>query len=143
MGRVKNVLIDTSVLIANERKQWNLAKFLEEYVGSGQAGLSAITASEFQEGIYRAPPGKRRDRREELFSFIIDTFPVLPFDLETAKTHAQVRSELQLRGTPIGPHDLIIAATALHLDWEIATLNTNEFSLVHGLVLSRLDAFRE
>ena len=140
---MKNVLLDTSVLIADERKEWKLAKFLEDYVGSGQAGISAVTASEFQEGIYRAPPGKRRDRREELFSFIVDTFPVLSFDLETAKTHAQIRSELHLRGTPIAPHDLIIAATALHLDWEIATLNSNEFSLVQGLVLSPIDAFRE
>lgn len=140
---MKNVLLDTSALIADGRNEWNLAKFLEDYVDSGQAGLSAVTASEFQEGIYRAPPGKRRDRREELFSCIVDTFPVLPFDLETARTHAQIRSELHLRGTPIGPHDLIIAATALHLDWEIATLNSNEFSLVQGLVLSPIDDFRE
>jgi predicted nucleic acid-binding protein len=33
----------------------------------------------------------------------------------------------------IGPHDLIVAATALHRDWAVATFNAAEFRHVDGL----------
>ncbi|MEM0965450.1 MAG: PIN domain-containing protein [Verrucomicrobiota bacterium] len=135
------VLLDTSVLIADERKIWDLAAFLEKHVRKAQVGISAITASEFEEGVHRAPPGKRREQRREFYKFIVENYPVMPFDLETASTHAQLRPELRKTGILIGPHDLMIAATALHLGWEIATLNTSEFSRVPGLTLSPVEPY--
>ncbi len=139
---MKNALLDTSVLIADERGQWDLAGFLENHVGNGRVGISAISASEFQEGIFGAPPGQRREDRRNFYEFIVNNYPVISFDLPIASTHAQLRSELRRAGTIIGPHDLIIAATALHFGWEIATLNTSEFSRVPGLALSPVEAYQ-
>jgi predicted nucleic acid-binding protein len=133
---MRNVLLDTSVLITDERGQWDAASFNEAYVGEGKTGISAISASEFLEGVFRAPPGKRRESRRAFFDFILGTYPVFPFDLEIASTHAELKAELGRAGVAVGAHDLIIGATCLHLGWEVATLNIEEFTRIPGLVLA-------
>lgn len=131
-----NVLLDTSILIADERGAWDAGRFSREIIGDGRPVISAITASEFLEGIHRAEPGKRRERRQAFFDSFVEVLAVLPFGLEEAHTHALLKSELKRSGTMIGAHDLLIAATCLHHDLEIATLNTGEFSRIPGLLLA-------
>jgi tRNA(fMet)-specific endonuclease VapC len=63
------------------------------------------------------------------------TLPWLPFDDRAAETHAVIRQELAKPGTPIGPYDLIIAATALVHDLILVTHNTGEFARVPKLRL--------
>ena len=58
---------------------------------------------------------------------------MLAFDSDVAEEHARVRSELASRGTPIGPYDSIIAATALVHQLTVVTHNTAEFNRVAGL----------
>jgi tRNA(fMet)-specific endonuclease VapC len=41
--------------------------------------------------------------------------------------------ELEAAGTPIGPHDTLIAATALRHQATLVTRNVREFSRVQGL----------
>jgi predicted nucleic acid-binding protein len=36
----------------------------------------------------------------------------------------------------IGPHDLIVAATAMHRRWAVVTFNAAEFRHVRGLVVT-------
>ena len=137
-----NVVLDTSVLIADERGQWDGARFMAEIVVDGLLAMSAISASEFLQGVLRAHPGKRRDRREAMFEFILNTIELLPFGLEEAITHAKLNAELSRSGIVIGPHDLIIAATCLHHDCALATFNTTEFARIPDLRLAPADDFR-
>lgn len=44
-----------------------------------------------------------------------------------------VRVALEAEGAPIGPHDLLIAATALRHHAELVTRNIREFARVPGL----------
>ena len=60
-------------------------------------------------------------------------FEVVPFTDQTAERYGMVRSELEKRGTPIGPNDLLIAATVLEHDGPLVTHNTREFARVDGL----------
>ena len=41
----------------------------------------------------------------------------------------------------VGPHDLLIAATCLHHDFDLATLNNKEFSRIPGLRLAPVSRF--
>jgi tRNA(fMet)-specific endonuclease VapC len=59
----------------------------------------------------------------------------LPFDRPAADVHARIRHHLETLGTPIGPHDLQIAAIALADGCTLVTHNTAEFSRVPGLLL--------
>jgi tRNA(fMet)-specific endonuclease VapC len=47
--------------------------------------------------------------------------------------YGRIRSDLERAGTPIGPYDLMIAATALAHDLILVTNNTREFARVAGL----------
>ncbi|MFU8807459.1 MAG: type II toxin-antitoxin system VapC family toxin, partial [Bradymonadaceae bacterium] len=60
-------------------------------------------------------------------------FKSVAFDDPCADHCGRVRAELAAQGTPIGPNDLLIAATALAHDLTLVTHNIREFSRVTGL----------
>lgn len=129
-----DLLIDTSLLIAVERSG-SRPESLIESAGNRRLHLAAITASELLHGVHRADSALRRSRRQRFVEAVLDALPVLPFDLETARVHAQIWADLTRKGEPIGPHDLQIAATALHHGLSLATANEREFRRLPGLTL--------
>lgn len=58
---------------------------------------------------------------------------LLAFDSECATHAARIRAALEAKGTPIGPHDTLIAATALRHQAALVTRNIREFSRVPDL----------
>ena len=58
---------------------------------------------------------------------------VLPFDDRAAAHYGQIRGELERKGTPIGPYDLMIAAHARCEGLTLVTHNVREFRRVAGL----------
>lgn len=137
-----SLILDTSILIAEERGKWDADRFAQEIIGQRVVGICAITASEFLHGCWRAPAGERRQNRERFFEVFMTGVEILPFDLEVARTHARLTAELAQKGVTIGAHDLLIAATCLHHDWELATLNSAEFSRIPGLRLAPTAEYR-
>jgi len=135
------LILDTSILIADERGQFDLPGFLRQS-GSGQPAIAAITASELLHGVERADTPARQALREQHVEQILVSVVILPFDLSEARTHARLWAELEARGTMVGPHDLQIAATALAAGHEVATLNTQEFQRVAGLRVVDANPFR-
>ena len=57
----------------------------------------------------------------------------LPFNDQAAEAYGRIRARLGTQGTPIGPNDLIIAATAIAHNVTLITHNTREFSRVDSL----------
>ena len=128
------VVLDTSIIVAAERSAGDFARFLES-LGDEPVAIAAITASELLHGCLRARDAAVRARRGAFVDALLDTIPVLPFGLPEARRHAELWAELVKRGTVIGPHDLLVAATALAHGHALATLNRREFSRVPGLVV--------
>jgi tRNA(fMet)-specific endonuclease VapC len=58
---------------------------------------------------------------------------LLTINSRIADTYSQLRAQLELAGTPIGPNDTWIAAEALHHKLVLVTDNVREFSRVPGL----------
>ncbi|HEY7225017.1 MAG TPA: PIN domain-containing protein [Micromonosporaceae bacterium] len=58
---------------------------------------------------------------------------LLDFDDEDARVAGQVRAALEIRGTPIGAYDLLIAGQALRRGLTVITANGAEFGRVSGL----------
>ena len=81
--------------------------------------------------------GARRSSRVEENLYRIEALcePLvsLPFDDGCADAYGRIRSVLETEGNPIGPNDLLIAATALAFDVTLVTHNTREFNRVPGL----------
>lgn len=128
------VVLDTSIIVAAERSAGDFARFLES-LGDEPVAIAAITASELLHGCLRARDAAVRARRGAFVDALLDTIPVLPFGLPEARRHADLWAELVKRGTMIGPHDLLVGATALAHGHALATLNRREFRRVPGLVV--------
>jgi tRNA(fMet)-specific endonuclease VapC len=123
------VILDTGIIILAERGLSDLAGILK----GERYGISAVTVSELFFGFYRANSPARRARREEFIATVLEQIPVHDFTTPIARIHARLRSTLTERGQIIGAHDLMIAATALHLGWSVKTTNESEFRRVEGL----------
>lgn len=64
---------------------------------------------------------------------ILVRFPVVEFGLEAARVHARLWAELLGCGEIVGAHDLIIGATAIAMDFQVATVNARDFKRIPGL----------
>jgi tRNA(fMet)-specific endonuclease VapC len=132
-------LIDTSVFVALERRGLRLGALAGVAPGEADApvALASVTASELLVGVHRADTAERRLRREAFVEALLGAVPVLPFDLRVARTHARLWAQLAAAGTPVGAHDLLIAATALAHGYAVLTDNPRDFGRVPGLEVRR------
>lgn len=129
-------LIDTSILIAVERGRLDPIRLRNED-GDEPLAIAAITASELLHGVHRLTSAVARARAERFAETVLGAIPVIPFDLEVARVHARLDAELSAAGTPVGDADLMIAATAVALDYRIATRDLRSFPNIKGLDLVR------
>jgi tRNA(fMet)-specific endonuclease VapC len=113
-------VIDSSVLIAAERGKLDLERVLRDY-GDEPIAIAAITASELLHGVHRAAESSQRNRREAFVERLLAELPLIPFDLLVARVHSRLSAELAAKGSPVGAHDLLIAATALAVGYDVAT----------------------
>ena len=121
-------LIDTSVLIEIERR-WPTLDVNQD------VAIAAITASQLLHGVLRSDAAHRA-QRESFVEAVIATVPTIPFSLRIARVHAGLWAQLAARHRTIAPHDLIVAATAISLGWDLATFDRRHFSGVPGLRLA-------
>ncbi|MFA7667377.1 MAG: type II toxin-antitoxin system VapC family toxin [Burkholderiaceae bacterium] len=99
----------------------------------GGAGIPAIVEYELRYGFARLPL-QARQRQDSLLA-VLRALGGLPFDSVCAEHAATIRAELEVAGTPIGPHDVLIAATARRYGGVLVTRNVREFARVPGLRL--------
>ena len=123
-------LIDSSVLIRAERA--DLVGWLDEHPEEEMA-IAAITASELLHGMHRAATAGQRTKREAFVENILAGLPVVPFDIVTARVHARLWAQVAAKGIQIGPHDLMIGATALAIGYAVATHDKRSFPKIPGL----------
>jgi tRNA(fMet)-specific endonuclease VapC len=124
-------LIDTSVLIDVERGRLSLGDLAARH-GEEEVGISVVTAAELLHGVHLVA-GAKASRAEAFVEGLLGMLPVLPFDLAEARAYARLSAELQTKGTPVGAHDLLIAATALANDFRVITRDLRSFSRIRGL----------
>ncbi len=128
------VILDTSVLIAAERRMLSMSRLLDDPAVDG-VGIAAITVSELLQGSLRTARADLRMRRAAFVDAIASQIPVLPFGTVEARRHADLWAHLLGQGAMIGLHDLLIAATALANGHAVATLDTKDFQRIPGLRL--------
>jgi tRNA(fMet)-specific endonuclease VapC len=135
-------LLDTTVFIELERAVRRLppgtamtevSRRLEGQLGPDEeVGIAAITAAELLHGVHRANP-EHRGRREAFVEAVLAAFPPLSFGLLAARSHARIWAELAATGQDVGPHDRLVAATALTAGWRVGTANLRHFDRIAGL----------
>ena len=125
------LIIDTNVLIRAERAGTQMD--FAQWADYGDAYLSLVTVGELLLGVHRPDNEARRSRRSAFVEQVIAGIPALDYTTGVARVHAEIFATLAGRGELIGPHDLIIAATAVHHGYALLTSNADEFNRVEGL----------
>ena len=118
---------DIAIYIMNGRHP-SLSERLDAV--AGRVGMSSIAYSELAFGM------ERSQRREENFAALgafVRRLTLLPYEPEAGLHYAQIRTELQRLGTPVGSNDMLIAAHARSLDVTLVTNNRREFDRIPGL----------
>ena len=131
------VIIDTSFLIEAERRESEIAQFVENREEE-VFGISVITVSELLHSVHRADSTKRRLKRSAFVEKVIEMFPIYNFEISTARIYAELWADLAKKGIRIGSHDLIIGSTALSLGFSVATFNLRRFERIEGLKIEAL-----
>lgn len=83
--------------------------------------------------LYGAFRSSRREENLQTLAILFQTFRSVPFEDRAAEEYGRLRATLAERGTPIGPNDLLIAATALAQGLIVVTHNIREFGRVPSL----------
>ena len=95
--------------------------------------ISSICMHELWYGVQKSSQQGRNEWK--LRAFIADDIEVLDFSNEDARAAAQIRAELEYKGTRIGEYDTLIAGQAFARGLTLVTANTREFHRVQGLQL--------
>lgn len=112
----------------NYRKSWLLLESLKE--DNEYYTTTFVNIFEMHRGIYRS---KEKESAEKSLDYILKVIPVLGFSEEYYSEYGKLSSYLEMKGTPIGTFDELIAAIALHHGAKVVTNNTKDFSRVPGL----------
>ena len=126
------LILDSSLLIADEREDSDLPAWLCLRPPVPVA-VSAITFSELWFGIDADENAPRTRRRRRWLENTFRRLMTVPLDIRVARIHSRAWAQLSKARQMIGPHDLIVAATALHRRRAVATFNAREFRYVAGL----------
>ena len=123
-------LLDTNAIAAWAKRDPCFVARLK-LLAPADLAISVLTEHELLYGIADNPQFKLRPMLERLLAIL----PKLPLDSATVAKAALARADLRRRGLPIGPYDLLIAATALEHRLTMVTHNTQEFERVPGLLV--------
>jgi tRNA(fMet)-specific endonuclease VapC len=130
------LILDSSVIIAAERRGDKVEQFIERVVnatGDQDAALSAVGLTELIHGLYRANTPAIRLRREVFLNELLADLTVYPYTKETAMLAGKLDGEQQSKGVVIPFGDLLIGATALLLGYSVLTINLRDFRRIPGL----------
>ena len=101
-----------------------------ERLNPADVAISAVVKAELAFGARRSRHVAANLRLVDAF---VEPFVCLPFDGRAADVYGSIRADLEREGRPIGPNDLLIAATALAYSLTLVTHNVSEFNRVPGL----------
>ena len=122
-------LLDTNIVSFHIRRSSAALRRRLRRVRAGSVALSVVTEMELRYGLARNPAL----RIAPLVEAFLAGITILPLDSDVARAYARVRAQLEARGTPIGPLDLMIGAHALAVGATLVTSDVREFRRIPGL----------
>ena len=122
-------LLDSNICIAALKREPAVISRLDQLPPASVA-LPAIVVAEL---AYGACKSQNVSRSLEALALLTSEVPTIDFDFAAAHHYGHIKAVLQREGTPIGPNDYLIAATALAHRATLITRKVREFARVPGL----------
>jgi predicted nucleic acid-binding protein len=133
-----SLILDSSILIAGERRGETIRQVIhriQAVYGDVECALSAVSIIELTHGIYRAKTEAIFTRRKAFVDELTRDMIIHPVSLEIAQLAGRIEGQQAARGNTIAFEDLVIGATALHLGFDVATLNVKHFQCIPDLAV--------
>jgi tRNA(fMet)-specific endonuclease VapC len=100
------LILDTGVLVAGVRGRATVPD-------DADVAIPAVVIAEYLAGVQLDPDAGRRAAQKAFLNEILTAVPVCDYDRIVAEHHANLLALTAREGRRRGPHDLIVAATAL------------------------------
>ena len=123
-------LLDTNICIYIIKKRPIIVFDKFKSLPIGSIGISTITLAELQFGIMKS---SNPQKNQEALDKFLTPLEIIDFDSNATIDYGMIRANLEIKGTPIGPLDTLIAAHARSLDLTLITNNEKEFERIPGL----------
>ncbi|MBW1728706.1 MAG: type II toxin-antitoxin system VapC family toxin [Deltaproteobacteria bacterium] len=123
-------LLDTNICIylIKNRPPKVLERFRQH--SPQDVAISTITLFELEYGVEKS---QYRQRSEDALAKFLLPLNLINLDRSAAIEAATIRAQIEKKGMPIGPYDLLIAGLARSRDMTLVTNNTKEFERVVSL----------
>lgn len=123
-------MLDTNICIyAIKHKPEKVFQKLQE-VEPEDVCVSSVTYAELVHGVEKSVAV---EKNRLALSMLLANIEILDFDVDAADCYGKIRADLEKKGTPIGPFDMMIAGHAQSLGYTVVTNNVKEFSRVPDL----------
>ncbi len=125
-------LLDTNICIylIKKRPSEVLERFRQH--PPQDVAISTITLFELAYGVEKS---QYRQRSKDALAKFLLPLNLIDLDRSSAIEAATIRAQLEKKGMPIGPYDLLIAGMARSRDMTLVTNNIKEFERVVSLHL--------
>jgi len=128
---MNTVLLDTNI-VSYLFKGDTRAALYEPHLLNHELAIAMMTVAElFQWAATRNWGQSRIQRLEET----IQSYTILPVDIETCRLWAVARVQRSVVGRPIPSQDAWIAATALRYKLSLVTHNPDDYQVISGLAI--------
>ncbi|RHX89535.1 VapC toxin family PIN domain ribonuclease [Leptospira yasudae] len=125
-----NYFLDTNICIYFLKgKSENIEKNIRK-LNPNRIKIPSVVKAELLLGAFKSNDKKKN--REVVLSFL-DPFEIIGFNDIESEIYAEVRSDLEIQGIPIGPNDLLIASVVLSSNGILITNNEKEFKRIPNL----------
>jgi tRNA(fMet)-specific endonuclease VapC len=124
-------LIDTDIVINSIKGNKAVNQYFAKYAAIPKA-ISIIT---FGELLYGAKNSSQKDKNTSVVYRLAEIFPIVGITRSTIEAFAEMKLALDRKGERIEDFDLLIAATALSLNYTLVTNSMKHYKRIQGLQL--------
>ena len=125
-------MLDTNICIfvIKHKPENVIRKFIEHE--PEDLCISSITYAELMHGVEKS---QAREKNRLAIVLFLSPISIVDFDNQAAEEYGRIRADLETKGNPIGPMDMLIAGHAISKGLTLVTNNTREFSRIEGLTV--------
>ncbi|MFA6505595.1 MAG: PIN domain-containing protein [Treponemataceae bacterium] len=128
-------LIDTDVIIYSLKGN----TLVQNWMLENQNIPKYISVITYGEMIYGARKSKHSERNIATANRIAELFPVIDINKGIIEIFGEIKAKLELSGNRIDDMDLIIASTAMYMNFSLVTNNKSHFRQIDDIVLENWD----
>lgn len=123
-------MLDTNICIyAIKHKPPQVFQKLQEH-DPAEICISSITYAQLVHGVEKS---QAIEKNRLALTLLLSNIEILDFNSKAADEYGRIRADLEKKGTPIGPLDMMIAGHAKSLNYTVVTNNVGEFKRVADL----------